>query len=135
VNQHSLSFDKNLNLKLLIQNINYKNKMKSNCYSTNMLDEYDKGRRGNVKLINHYNQKCCEVPYCNNRQVPPIPFDDANGVNCWTCKKMTCKECSNKIWSGEWDGETFYKPKMNFLGWTHQVWKCPHCRKSFDRIR
>ena len=122
---------------LYIQDINYKTrrKMKSNAYSTNMFDEYDKNKRGRVKLINHYNQKCCDVPYCNNRQLPPTPFDNENGVNCFTCKKMTCKECSDQIWTGEWNGEIFHKPKMNNVGLIHQIWKCPHCRSSFDRIQ
>lgn len=79
-------------------------------------------------------KRCCDVPYCNNVQEPPLSFDNTNGVICWTCKKMACKECTDRIWSGEWNGKIFYKPKLIIKGLIHQVWKCPHCRASFDRF-
>jgi hypothetical protein len=77
--------------------------------------------------------KTCEVPFCDNNEKPTIMFDNTN-VTCWTCKKFTCSKCVEQIWKGEWNGEEFYKPKFIIPGLLHQIFKCPHCRASFDRM-
>ena len=78
--------------------------------------------------------KTCDVPYCDINEMTTAPFDNTN-VECWQCDKFTCKKCCDQIWNGEWNGEIFYKPKINCIGLIHQVWKCPHCRSSFDRMK
>ena len=77
--------------------------------------------------------KTCEVPFCENVEKETAMFDNTN-VTCWTCKKFTCSKCVEQIWKGEWCGEEFYKPTFIAEGLLHQVFKCPHCRASFDRM-
>lgn len=74
----------------------------------------------------------CDVPYCESEAEAICPRN--NNVRCWTCKKFCCKNCSSHIYKGTWNGEEFYKPKIIIPGMVHQIWKCPHCRSSFDRI-
>jgi len=76
----------------------------------------------------------CDVPYCENKNIPTIMFDDTNIV-CIKCKKFTCDECTTKIWKGEWTQANFHKPKYVLPGLLHEIWTCPHCRASFDRFR
>jgi hypothetical protein len=75
----------------------------------------------------------CGVPYCDTVEKPTRMFDDTN-ITCWTCKKFTCSKCVAQIWKGSWGGDEFYKPKFVLPGLLHQVFKCPHCRASFDRM-
>ncbi len=78
--------------------------------------------------------KCCDVPYCENTEHVTPKFGCNVNIKCMNCEKFTCHECCDRIWKGEWDGEEFYKPKMTIYGRLHQIWKCPFCRASFDRI-
>lgn len=75
----------------------------------------------------------CDIPFCENSERETSMFDHTN-ITCWTCKKFNCSKCSAQIWKGEWNGEEFYKPKYVLKGLLHQVFKCPHCRASFDRM-
>jgi hypothetical protein len=79
------------------------------------------------------NDKKCEVPYCETIEKPCIMFDDRN-ITCRKCNHFTCSSCTSRIWKGEWSDETFYKPKIIVRGMTHQVFTCPFCRASFDRV-
>jgi hypothetical protein len=76
----------------------------------------------------------CDIPHCEEKEIPTMMFDDTN-ITCITCKKFHCSKCTEEIWSGTWNGETFYKPKILIAGMTHQVWRCAFCRASFDRIK
>lgn len=78
--------------------------------------------------------KCCDVPYCDCDEYITPRFGSNVNIECMKCSKFTCSECCDRIWKGEWDGEEFYKPKILQPGLTHQVWKCPFCRASFDRL-
>ncbi len=77
--------------------------------------------------------KCCDVPYCEVVETPTSGFDNTN-ITCWTCEHFTCSKCCDKIWKGEWNGEQFYKPKCIIPGMKHEVWMCPFCRATFDRM-
>jgi len=75
----------------------------------------------------------CEVPYCETIEKETSEFEHTN-IRCLTCNKFTCSVCTNKIWRGEWPDSTFYKPKIIIPGVIHQVFSCPFCRASFDRL-
>ena len=77
--------------------------------------------------------KPCDVPHCETEEIPTPMFVDTN-ITCMTCKKFHCSQCTKQIWTGNWNGETFYKPKILFAGMKHEVWRCAFCRSSFDRI-
>ncbi len=77
--------------------------------------------------------KTCEVPYCEKTCEATGMFDNTN-ITCMKCNKFHCNDCSDQIWKGEWNGNTFYKPKINFLGLRHEVFQCAFCRASFDRL-
>jgi len=77
--------------------------------------------------------KKCDVPYCDKTCEATPMFDNTN-ITCLKCKKFHCNECSAQIWKGEWNGNVFYKPNMNFLGLTHEVFQCAFCRATFDRM-
>ena len=77
---------------------------------------------------------CC-VAYCDVSEMETAPFDTTS-ITCFRCKKFTCKSCSENIWKGHWINEEFQKPKIDqMLGLVHEIWKCPCCRASFDRIK
>ena len=75
----------------------------------------------------------CDIPHCEEQDTPTIMFDDTN-ITCMRCNKFHCRKCTEQIWTGTWNGETFYKPKIIIEGMTHQVFRCAFCRASFDRI-
>lgn len=75
----------------------------------------------------------CSIPHCENLTSNRGGFDH-NSVKCWTCKHTYCECCTKQIWTGTWNGETFYKPKFVLQGLRHEVFKCPMCRASFDRL-
>ena len=79
------------------------------------------------------NNRICDVPHCGNSCVATPMFDDTN-ITCMKCKKFHCTECTKSIWKGEWDGETFYKPKFILPGLRHEVFRCAFCRATFDRM-
>jgi len=76
----------------------------------------------------------CDIPHCEEQEKPTNSFDHTN-ISCWGCKKFHCSKCTEQIWSGTWNGETFYKPKVVLPGLTHQVFRCAFCRSSFDRMK
>ena len=77
--------------------------------------------------------ECC-VPFCQTTEMETAPFDTTS-IKCFRCKNFTCKSCTDQIWKGHWIGEEHTKPNIDYLlGMTHQIWKCPHCRSSFDRF-
>ena len=78
-------------------------------------------------------EKVCEVPHCENKENATCMFDNTN-ITCIKCNHFTCSKCCEQIWKGEWNGEQFYKPKFVFNDLKHEVWQCPFCRASFDRI-
>ena len=77
--------------------------------------------------------KLCDVPYCDKTCEATIMFDNTN-ITCMKCNKFHCNDCSAQIWKGEWNGNVFYKPNLNFLGLTHEVFQCAFCRATFDRM-
>ncbi len=84
--------------------------------------------------INSSNLKTCDVPFCEKQENPTTSFDHTN-ITCWTCKKFTCSSCTEQIWKGEWNEEIFFKPTFVLPGLKHEVWKCPFCNSTFDRMR
>jgi hypothetical protein len=78
-------------------------------------------------------KKECDLPFCENFVSNYYNFDQKS-ICCWECKKTFCEGCCSKIWKGEWNDETFAKPKLVLPGLTHQVFTCPFCRSSFDRM-
>ena len=78
--------------------------------------------------------KLCDVPYCDTNEKPTIPFDNHN-ITCMSCGKFSCSKCCDQIWKGEWNNETFYKPKFIAPHLKHEVFMCPFCRATFDRMR
>jgi len=85
-------------------------------------------------LFQEESPKCCDVPYCNGCEHITPPFGSNVNVKCMTCNKFTCSDCCDQIWKGEWNGEVFYKPKITGFGMRHEVWSCPFCRSTFDRL-
>ena len=75
----------------------------------------------------------CDVPHCENACVPTEMFDNTN-ITCMVCSKFHCTQCTEQIWTGEWNGVTFYKPTYLIRGMRHEVFCCAFCRSSFDRI-
>ena len=75
----------------------------------------------------------CEIPGCETTEAPTC-FGDNTNIKCAQCHHFTCSLCTDRIWKGEWSDETFPKPRMIFTGMVHQVFTCPFCRASFDRI-
>ena len=86
-----------------------------------------------AEIVLDEGHKCCEVFGCENDEYITPAFGSNVNVKCMTCDHFTCSSCCDQIWTGEWNQETFYKPKLTIMG-LHQVWKCPFCRASFDRI-
>ena len=78
--------------------------------------------------------RLCDVPHCGKMCVPTHSFDHTN-VTCWECDKFHCIDCTKQIWSGEWNGEIFYKPVFKLPGMRHEVFRCAFCRASFDRFK
>ena len=72
--------------------------------------------------------RCC-VFGCQNAE--PDRRDD--NVGCWRCKHLTCSVCTEQIFTDSWTAARFDKPKIE--GCVHEVFTCPMCRASFDRIR
>ena len=66
--------------------------------------------------------------------VPTEVFDNTN-ITCMGCSKFHCTQCTDQMWTGVWNGEVFYKPKLVVPGLQHEVFRCAFCRASFDRIR
>ena len=79
------------------------------------------------------NPRQCDVPHCENVCVPTETFDNTN-ITCMACSKFHCSRCTEQIWTGEWNGEVFYKPNLVVPGHRHEVFRCAFCRASFDRI-
>ena len=77
--------------------------------------------------------RTCDVPFCEKVSRPTPMFQNDN-ITCMRCKNFHCDDCSKQIWSGEWQGEVFYKPKMLIPGLKHEVFRCAFCRASFDRM-
>jgi len=75
----------------------------------------------------------CDIPFCENYTTNYYAFD-TKSIKCMQCDKCFCEECCDKIWKGEWDDETFAKPKLVCSFLKHEVWTCPFCRASFDRM-
>jgi hypothetical protein len=75
----------------------------------------------------------CEIPGCETTEAPTC-FGDNTNIKCAQCHHFTCSLCTDRIWKGKWSDETFPKPRMIFTGMVHQVFTCPFCRASFDRI-
>jgi len=78
--------------------------------------------------------KVCDVPFCDKRCQPTPKFHNLN-ITCMRCEKFHCNDCSSQIWSGEWGGQVFYKPNLNFMGMIHEVFQCAFCRATFDQMR
>ena len=75
----------------------------------------------------------CDIPFCEEYVSNYYCFDQKS-IKCMSCGKGMCEDCCSKIWKGEWNGEQFYKPKIIIQGLKHEVFMCPFCRASFDRI-
>ena len=75
----------------------------------------------------------CDIPFCENYTTNIYAFD-TKSIKCMRCGKCFCEECCDKIWKGQWDDETFAKPKLVCPFLKHEVWTCPFCRASFDRM-
>jgi len=82
-------------------------------------------------LQNQTEPQLCDVPYCNKTHVPK---QDNTNITCWECKKFHCSDCTQQIWSGEWEGETFHKPVIRLGGLRHEIFRCAFCRATFDRF-
>ena len=78
--------------------------------------------------------KECDVPCCGFKEIPSDTVEHDN-IECLTCAKFVCTTCTNQIWTGTWNGDVFHKPCFVGPGMVHEVWRCPFCRDSFDRIR
>lgn len=76
----------------------------------------------------------CDVPMCEEVETVTRKFDDTN-ITCFSCGKFICSKCTEQIWTGNWKGEQFYKPTFILPGAVHQIWRCPFCRSTFDRIK
>ncbi len=77
--------------------------------------------------------KECDIPHCENYVSNYYNFDQKS-IKCFQCGHTHCESCCDKIWKGEWSDETFDKPKFVLPGLKHEVWTCPFCRSSFDRM-
>lgn len=75
----------------------------------------------------------CDIPFCENFTTNYYSFDQKS-IKCMICKKTFCEECCDKIWKGEWNDDTFAKPKLVCPFLKHEVFTCPFCRASFDRM-
>jgi len=75
----------------------------------------------------------CDVPHCEKVCVPTRMFDNTN-ITCGECDHFHCTDCTNQIWTGEWNGTIFYKPVFSQPGMRHEVFRCAFCRTSFDRV-
>lgn len=75
----------------------------------------------------------CDIPFCENYTTNYYAFDQKS-IKCMICKKTFCEECCDKIWKGEWNDDTFAKPKLVCPFLKHEVFTCPFCRASFDRM-
>ena len=78
--------------------------------------------------------RTCDVPFCDKVCVESPLFSHKN-ITCMCCKNFHCDECSAKIWTGEWEGEVFHKPVLDFIvGLRHEMFRCAFCRATFDRF-
>ena len=75
----------------------------------------------------------CDIPFCDEFVSNYYIFDQKS-IKCMKCEKCMCEKCCNQIWKGEWNGEQFYKPKYILPGLKHEMFRCPFCRASFDRM-
>jgi hypothetical protein len=76
----------------------------------------------------------CDVPFCD-KECEESPMFSHKNITCMRCDKFHCDDCSKQIWTGEWNGEVFHKPVINFIvGLRHEMFRCAFCRVTFDRF-
>ena len=83
--------------------------------------------------MNMDTEKECNIPHCEVKENATVMFDDTN-TTCLKCNNFICSQCTKQIWTGEWNGEMFFKPKFLLPGLKHEMFMCPFCRSSFDRF-
>ena len=76
----------------------------------------------------------CDIFGCESTFMETQCFENSQ-ITCLECGKKMCPSCTAQIWSGEWSGTQFYKPKFVLPGMLHEVFCCPFCRATFDQVR
>jgi len=75
-------------------------------------------------LVSFAHPKMCDVPFCDNVEIPTA-FGDNTNILCASCTKFTCGACTT--------GNMQLQGQMNEIpGVQIRTFTCPFCRCSFN---